>query len=73
MSDLRYRDLNPVHLDQRYYWRSAVERASGPQWKDSGLNPLLLLSFKIWVILFTLHCSNSLICMHEYLVIDSGG
>ena len=47
-------------------------RASDSRLRESRLESCAAV-LKPWTSCFTLHCSSSLSCIHEYLVIDSGG
>ena len=47
-------------------------RASDSQLRGPGFESCAAV-LKPWASLFTLHCSSSLSCINEYLVIDSGG
>ena len=46
-------------------------RASDSRLREPGFDSCAAV-LKPWASLFTLHCSNSLSCINEYLAIDSG-
>ena len=49
-----------------------VRQEDGEKLREPGLESCAA-GLKPWASFFILHCSNSLSCINEYLVIDSGG
>ena len=47
-------------------------RALDSRLKEPGFKSCAAV-LKPWASLFTLHCSSSISCLNEYLVIDRGG
>ena len=47
-------------------------RASDSRLRELGFGSSVVV-LQSWASFFTLHCSRSLSCIHEYLAIDSGG
>ena len=57
-------------LTCRAHWLRG--RASDSRLRKPGFEPCAAV-LKPWANVFTLHCSSSLICINDYLVIESGG
>ena len=62
-----WQTTHPLHRAQRLMGRTSDSRLREPEFESCAamLNP--------WASLFTLHCSSSLSCIHEYLAMYSGG
>ena len=67
MKDVRFQNKT---LHFRAQWLRG--RASDSRLREPGFESCAAV-LKPWASFFTLHCSSSLSCIHEYLAIDSGG